>query len=141
MSIFKLDINADELKRLEGEIEKRMLSRKSTHSNYIQKEDALAASVLDYVNAEVDDLPYELFRAREYVKIFPEDDPFSMQKTSKLGRFYRRVVRRLLRKQIVFNEFMLSASEETWKKLKNLEDRISALEKKKPGTGQDNDNA
>jgi len=139
MSIFKLDIDADELKSLENKIADSVRDRILENGDYVKKENTLIANVLNYSTTEVEDLPYELFRAREYVKIFPEDDPFSSVKTSSLSRFYHRVVRRLLRQQIVFNEFMLSASEEIWKKMKNLEDRISAIEKDKRNKGQSND--
>lgn len=141
MGIFKLNMDAGESKRVDDEIEARIQERLRENGDFILKENTLASPVLNYSNADVEDLPYELFRAREYVKIFPEEDPFSFEKTSKIRRFYHRVVRRLLRQQIVFNEFMLSASEEIWGKLKDLEDRISALEKNKSGTGHGNGTA
>jgi len=140
MSIFKLEINPDEMKHIGDEIENRVRSRQHEHGNFVKKENELAASTLNYAGSEVEELSYELFRAREYVKIFPEDDPFSPVRTSGVRKFYHRVVRRLLRRQIVFNEFMLSASEEIWRKLKNLEDRISAIEKNKPGKGSGHGN-
>lgn len=141
MSIFKLDINPDEFNKIENEIQKRVNSLIQTKGDLLQKENDIASSVLNYASKDVEDLSYELFRAREYVKIFPENDPFSNEKISKFRRFYHRIVRRLLRQQIVFNEFILSASEEIWKKLHDLEERFNEIEKNQKDKGSGHGNA
>lgn len=140
MSIFKFEINDDDLKRIQDEIDCRVDSHVREHGDFIKKENEIASSVLNYNTSEIQDTPYDLFRAREYVKIFPEDEPFSPSKTSGIRRFYHRIVRRLLRQQIVFNEFILSALEEIWSEQKKLEDRIAKIEKSisEKASGHDN---
>lgn len=135
MSIFKLDINSDEFKKIESEIQNRVNSLVQEKGDLLRKENEIASSVLNYASTGVEDISYELFRAREYVKIFPENNPFSNEKASKFRRFFHRIVRRLLRQQIVFNEFMLAASEEIWKKLRDLEKRLNAMEKNQKNRG------
>ncbi len=139
MGIFKINAKSEDIKRLEQQIENRVKERVKEHGDFVQKEDELAATVLNYSDREMEDVPYELFRAREYVKMFPEEDFVAPKRFSGLRRFYQRVVRRLLRQQIVFNEFMLGAVEELNQRLVSLEKKTKSLEDTKPKTGGGDD--
>ena len=139
MGIFKINAKLEDSKRLEQQIESRVKERVKEHGDFVQKENELAAPVLDYSNREMEDVPYELFRAREYVKMFPEEDFVAPGRFSGMRRLYQRIVRRLLRQQIVFNEFMLGAVEELNQRLVSLEKRIKFLEDVKPKTGGGDD--
>ena len=56
-----------------------------------------------------------------------------------MKRFFQRVVRRVLRQQIVFNEFMLGAMEDLNNRIVKLEEKNQSLQgdKKEMGTHKD----
>ena len=139
MGIFKINVKSEELKRLEQQIEDRVKERTKQHGDYVQKENELAAPVVNYSDIEMEDISYELFRAREYVKMFPEEDFFAPKRSSGLRRFYQRVVRRLLRQQIVFNQFMLGAVEDLNNRIVKIEQKLKSLGSKKEKTDSEND--
>jgi hypothetical protein len=127
MGIFRINVKPDELERLEQQIEDRVRERKKQHGDYVEKENELAAPVVNYSDVEMEDISYELFKAREYVKMFPEEDFFAPRRSSGFKRFYQRVVRRVLRQQIVFNQFMLGAVEDLNCRIVKIEQKLKSL--------------
>ena len=139
MGIFKIKVKPEELKRLEQQIEDRVKERTKQHGDYVQKEDELAAPVVNYSDIEMEDISYEPFRAREYVKMCPDEDFFAPKRSSGLKRFYQRGIRRLLRQQIVFNQFMLGAVEDLNNRIVKIEQKLKSLGSKKEKTDSEND--
>ena len=127
MGTFKINVESEKLKQLEQQIDERLKQRKEKHGDYIAKENELAAPVVDYSSVEMENISYELFKARDYVKIYPEESFFAPKRKSRIKRFFQRVVRRILRQQIVFNEFMLAAVEDLSNRIVKLEEKIKSL--------------
>ena len=128
MGIFKADIDPKELERIEREIEKRIEERKAKYGDYVAKEEAIARQVLSYRNIEMEDIPYELFMARQYSRLFPEGKLGTKTKFAGIRRFFRRLVRRFMRPQVVFNEFITGAVDDLNRKIVELEDKVKSLE-------------
>ena len=84
--------------------------------------------MLDYSHVEMEDLPYELFMARQFVKMFPDEKFGPPKRFAGLRRFFQRAMRRVLRQQIVFNEFSLGAVEELNRRLVELERKVESLQ-------------
>ena len=141
MGIFSANIETSKLNRLEELIESRISERMKKHGGYIADERNLVSGLTDYSGKEMEEVSYELFRAREYVRIFSEEDFFTTKRFSRVRTFYRRVVRRLLRQQIVFNEFILGALEDINERLSRIERKIDSLdgEKQKSDKGGSRD--
>jgi hypothetical protein len=127
---FKADMSDEKQAALESEIEKRLEKRKAELGDVREAERKAIGSLLDYGRAGIDDVSYDLFNARKYVKMFPEADVAAGEATPCLPvRLYQKVVRRLLRQQVVFNESVLGV-------LEDHEERLSKLESeaKQPAT-------
>jgi len=125
MTRFKADIPEERLAALEREIEKRIRTRKTELGDVEAAEKKAIGNVLDYRQAAIDDVSYDLFNARKFVKIFPEADVAAGEQTpGLLMRLYRKVVRRLLRQQIVFNQSVLGVLEENEQRLSELESKM-----------------
>ena len=139
MGIFKIDVAPDKLKQMEQQIEERLKQRREEHGDYIARENELAAPVVNYSDVEMEKISYELFKARDYVRIFPDEDFLAPKRTSRMKRFFQRVVRRVLRQQIVFNEFILGAMEDLNSRIVKLEEKNRSLQgdKRDMGTRKD----
>jgi hypothetical protein len=128
MGIFKADIEKQKLAAIEREIEQRIENRKSKLGDVRAAEKEAIGTLLDYGRAPVDEIPYELFIARKFVKIFPEPDVGGgEQGPGLLVRLFHKVVRRVLRQQIVFNESVLGLLEENEQRLSRLERKLKEL--------------
>ena len=127
METFKTNLGPDENRRLNQLVEERVKARVSEHGEFMKKEDELAAPALGYSHVEMEDVPYELFMARQFVKMFPDEKFGPPKRLGGLRRFFQRVMRRILRQQIVFNEFSLGAIEELNRRLVELERRVESL--------------
>lgn len=128
MSIFKADIAPKELERIEREIDKRIKERKAKYGDYLEKEDALARQVLKYHEIQMEDVPYELYMARKYARVFPEEEFGQPKRLGGIRRFLRRVVRRVIRPQIVYNEFITGAVDDLNQRITELEEKTKSLE-------------
>jgi len=125
MSIFKADLPEEELDELERKIETRIETRRIKEGDVQAAEKQAIGNLLDYGRAAVDDISYDLYNARRFVKIFPEPDAAAGEKVPGLPvRFYHKVVRRLLRQQIVFNQSVLGVLEENERRLSELEKKL-----------------
>ncbi len=125
MSIFKADLPEEELDELERKIETRIETRRIKEGDVQAAEKQAIGNLLDYGRPAVDDISYDLYNARRFVKIFPEPDVVAGEKVPGLPvRFYHKVVRRLLRQQIVFNQSVLGVLEENERRLSDLEKKL-----------------
>jgi hypothetical protein len=141
MAKFEADIPKEQLAVLESEIEKRIERRKSQLGDMQAAEKEVIGNLLDYGRTSIDDVSYDLFNARKYVKMFPEPDVAAGERPPcLLVRLYQKVVRRLLRQQVVYNQSVLGVLEEHEQRLSELErelkDRSGDAAKggKTPGT-------
>jgi len=125
MTMFKADIPEEKLAALAKEIEKRVQARKSELGDVRAAENKAIGNLLDYGRAAIDDVCYDLYNARKFVKIFPEPDVAAGERMPPLlVRLYRKVARRLLRQQIVFNQSVLGVLEENEQRLSELERKV-----------------
>ncbi len=137
MSRFKASVPEEKLVALEREIESRIQDRRSKLGDVQAAEMEAIAGLLDYGRAAVDNISYDLYNARKFVKIFPEPDVSAgEQPRGLLVRLYHKVVRRLLRQQIVFNQSVLGVLEENEQRLARLEEKLNELETVSTGNGR-----
>ena len=128
MAKFKADIPEEELVALEREIENRIEAKKRRLGDVQAEEKKAIGDLLDYSHAALADISYDLYNARKFVKIFPEPDVAAGEATpGLLVRMYHKVVRRLLRQQIVFNQSVLGVLEENEQRLSELERKVKEL--------------
>jgi hypothetical protein len=128
MSRFEARIPGEKLAALEREIETRIEAKKKKFGDVQAAEKKAIGDLLDYGRAAVDDVSYDLYIARKFVKMFPEPDVAAGEpQPSFLVKFYQKVVRRLFRQQIVFNESVLGVLEETEQRLSELEKKLEEL--------------
>ena len=121
MSFFDADIDAQRRAELEAAMAKRASERHAGGSDPTTEERRRIGDLLDYNRREFEDITYDLYNARKFVRMFPDEaegagGPFGWMK-----RLYQRVVRRLLRQQIVFNEAILGVLEDLDERVKQLE--------------------
>lgn len=127
--IFKADVPEGKLAGLEKEIERRVETRKSKLGDVQAAESQAIGNLLEYGRAPIDDICYELYNARRFVKIFPEPDVAAGERMpGLLVRLFQKLVRRVLRQQIVFNESVLGVLEENEQRLSRLEEGLRRLE-------------
>jgi len=137
MSRFRADIPEDKLATLEREIDKRIEERKKQLGDVKAAEKEAIGGLLDYGRTGVDDISYDLYNARKFVKIFPEPDVAAGERPpGLLARLYHKVVRRLLRQQIVFNQSVLGVLEEQEQRLSQLEKRVRERAGRSSGNGK-----
>jgi len=126
MGIFKADIPEKKLAEIQREIEQRIENRKAKLGDVRSAEKEAIGDLLDYGRAPVDKISYELYLARKFVKIFPEADAAAGERgPGLLMRLLRKVMRRVLRQQIVFNQSVLGVLEENEQRLTRLEKKLT----------------
>jgi len=126
VSFFDADIDAQRKAELEAAIAKGASERRADGADPTSEERRKIGDLLEYNRREFEDITYDLYNARKFVRMFPDEAEGYGGLLGWAKRFYRRVVRRLLRQQIVFNEAVLGVLEdldERAKKLKGEEGR------------------
>jgi len=129
MSLFDADIDARRKAEIEAAIAERMAKRRADGADPAAEERARIGDLLDYGQSRFEDISYDLYNAKRFVRMFPDEADASRGAFGWLRRLYQRIVRRVLRQQIVFNEAVLGV-------LEDLEERVKALEKNHNTTGQ-----
>ncbi len=128
MGWFEADISEEKQAALEQEIERRIQARKEKSGDVQAAEKQAIGGLLEYGRGAHDDISYDHYNARKFVKMFPEPDVAAGEKGPCLVvRLYQKVVRRLLRQQIVYNESVLGVLEETERRLSELEKKLERL--------------
>lgn len=121
MSFFDVEINARRKAELEATIAERMAKRRANGSDPGAEERRRIGDLLDYGRTECEQITYDLYNARKFVRMFPDEAEACGGPFGWIKRFYQRVVRRLLRQQIVFNQAALGVLEDLDERLKKLE--------------------
>jgi len=121
MGLFDADIDAQRKAEIEATITKRMAERRANGSDPTVEERHRIGDVLDYGRTDFEQITYDLYNARKFVRMFPDEAEGSGGLVGGIKRLYQRVVRRLLRQQIVFNEAVLGVLEDLDERLKKLE--------------------
>ena len=121
MSLFDADMDAQRKAEIEATITKRIAERRAAGPDPTAEERRRIGDLLEYGRGSFEEITYDLYTARKFVRMFPDETESSRGLFGWLRRFYQRVVRRLLRQQIVFNEAVLGV-------LEDLEERVEKLE-------------
>ena len=117
MGWFEADIDPQRKAALEAAIDKRC----AASDDAVVEERRRVGDLLDYGKRDVEQISYDLYNARKFVRMFPDEAEGAGGLFGWLKRFYQRVVRRLLRQQIVFNEAVLGVLEDLEARVKKLE--------------------
>jgi hypothetical protein len=122
MNLFDADIDAQRKAEIEATIAARVQQRRTGGEDPVADEQRLVGDLLDYGRHEYESITYDLYNARKFVRMFPDEAESRGGPMGWIKRFYQRVVRRLLRQQIVYNEAVLGV-------LEDLEERVKKLER------------
>lgn len=119
---FKISVDSSKLEELHQRIEHVVAEIERKYGDVTEEERRKIGNVLNYGKVPVDDICYDHYKARLHRLMFPDEDPVGGIKDF-ARRFYRKVVRRLLRQQLVFNQSVVGT-------LDDMHQRLSAIEKK-----------
>ncbi|MBN1917594.1 MAG: hypothetical protein JW889_06765 [Verrucomicrobia bacterium] len=132
MGWFEMDIDAQHKAELEAAVEKRLAERQGKGEDPEADEQRCIGDLLDYAKRGFEDISYDLYNARKFVRMFPDEAEGASGILARLKRFYRRVVRRVLRQQIVYNEAVLGVLEDLERRVRKLE--AGARDEKETGS-------
>lgn len=133
MNWFSAQISQEKLAAIAREIDERIRAREKEFGDVQAAERQAIGDLLDYRRASVEDISYDHYLARKFVKMFPEPDAAAREPAPLLPvRLYQKVVRRLLRQQLVFNQSILGFLEETAERLSQLEKKLGELKSPPP---------
>ncbi len=121
MDLFDADIDAQRKAEIEATIAKRLAKRRADGSDPTAEERRRIGDLLEYGRSEFEEISYDLYNARKFVRMFPDETDASRGPFGWIKRLYQRVVRRVLRQQIVFNEAVLGVLEDLDERVKRLE--------------------
>jgi hypothetical protein len=131
---FDADIDAQRRAEIEATAAKRMAERRAGGADPTVEERRRIGDLLDYGRAGCERITYDLYNARKFVRMFPDEAESARGAFGWIRRFYQRVLRRLCRQQIVFNEAVLGVLEDLDERLKKLE-----ADHDQTGAGPEND--
>lgn len=126
MNLFDADIDTQRKAELEAAIAERMKERRAGGQDPAAEEQRLVGDLLDYGRTEYESITYDLYNARKFVRMFPDEAESGDGAFGWIKRLYQRVVRRLLRQQIVYNEAVLGVLEDLEARVKRLEETRKA---------------
>ena len=119
---FRVSGDPGKLENIRQRIDRAVLEVEKKHGNVVEEERRKTGSLLDYCKVPVDDICYDHYKARQHRLMFPDDDP-APGLMGFARRLYRKVVRRLLRQQLVFKQSVVAT-------LDDMHQRLRAIEKK-----------
>ena len=123
MRSFRIAISEEKLREIEQKIHKSTAERRAKFGDVEKIEKEAIGNLLNYGSVGVEEISYDLYNARKFEKIFPEESYHSAAKTNFLKGLYRKIVRKIFRGQIVFNQSVVGV-------LNDFEVRLAAIEKK-----------
>jgi hypothetical protein len=121
MNLFDADIDAQRKAEIEAAIAARVKQRRAGGQDPVADEERCIGDLLDYGRHEYESITYDLYNARKFVRMFPDEAESGGGPFGWIKRLYQRVVRRLLRQQIVYNEAVLGVLEDLETRVKKLE--------------------
>jgi hypothetical protein len=119
VSLFDADIDSEHKAKLEAATTKRA----ETGADATAEEQRRIGDLLDCNRRAFEDITYDLYNARRFVRMFPDEAEAGRGPFGWVKRLYQRIVRRVLRQQIVFNEAVLGVLEDLDERMKRLERR------------------
>ena len=123
--MFRLTGDEDKARRIKNKIAGNIAERKRQYGDIEKREKEAIGSLLSYGEREMENISYDLYNARKFVKIFPEEAASGSGKSGILKRFYQKVVRRVLRQQIVFNQSVVGTLNDLNERLAKVEDEMN----------------
>jgi hypothetical protein len=133
MKWFSAQISQEKLASISREVDERIRAREKELGDVQAAERRAIGDLLDYSRASVEDISYDHYLARKFVKMFPEPDAAAGEPPPRLPvRLYQKVVRRLMRQQLVLNQSILGFLEETAERLSQLEKKLDELKSAGP---------
>jgi len=123
---FRVSVDPAKLEDIRQRIERALSQIEKKHGNVVEEERQKTGSLLDYHKVPVDDICYDHYKARQHRLMFPEDDPPPGLKGF-ARRFYRKVVRRLLRQQLVFNQSVVGTLDDMHQRLREIEKKLGIV--------------
>lgn len=127
---FKVSVDASKLEEIRQRIEDTAVEIEHKHGDVVEQERRKVGKLLDYGATPVDDISYDHWKARQHRFMFPDDDPGSGIR-GLLRRFYQKVIRRLLRQQIVFNQSVVGTLDDMHERLRAIEKKLGIVSDKK----------
>lgn len=136
MDWFSAQISQEKLSAIARAIDERIRARERELGDLTAAERQAIGEVLNYSRASIENISCDHYLARKFVKMFPESDAAAGEPPPSLPvRFYQKVVRRLLRQQLVFNQSILGFLEETADRLSRLEKKLDEQNSARPAGG------
>ena len=130
---FTFDIAVSDAQRetISAGIEQTVARITDAHGDVCAEERQRVGNLLRYNETPVDDICYDHYKARLHRLMFPDDDDMVKGIRGFIRRYYRKVIRRLLRQQLVFNQSVVGTLDDMNERLRILEQKIIALQNKK----------
>ncbi len=123
MRSFRIAVSEEKLREIEQKIHDGIAERRTKFGDVQKIEKEAIGDLLNYGSVGVEEISYDLYNARKFEKIFPEESYYSTAKANFLKRLYRKIVRKIFRGQIIFNQSVVGV-------LNDFEARLADIEKK-----------
>jgi len=127
---FEIAMAPEKLEELRARIERAVAEIEQKYGDVTGEERKKIGSLLDYGKTPVDDICYDHYKARLHKLMFPEVDSHTGIKAA-IYRLYKRVVRRLLRQQLVFNQSVVGTLDDMHERLSRIEEKLGIVPDKK----------
>ncbi len=128
---FKVAVDDSKLEQLHKRIEQAADEIERKYGDVVEQERQKTGKLLNYGETPIDDISYDHWKAQQHRFMFPEgDDPGGGIK-GLVRRFYRKVVRRLLRQQLVFNQSVVGTLDDMHQRLRTIEKKLDIISDKK----------
>ncbi len=126
MRSFRIAVSEEKLREIEQKIHEGIAERRTKFGDVEKIEKEAIGDLLNYRSVGVEQISYDLYNARKFEKIFPEEGYHSTTKTNFLKRLYGKIVRKIFRGQIVFNQSVVGVLNDFEARLTDIEKEINS---------------
>ena len=128
---FKIASAPEKIDEIKSRIESVVSDIESKHGDVTVEERKKIGDLLNYGHTPVDNICYDHYKARLHKLMFPGDESLEGGPRGFVRRFYRKVLRRLLRQQLVFNQSVVGTLDDMHKRLSAIEEKLGIGPKNK----------